>query len=330
MTDPQNYGAYPPSDMYGYPYGYPPPPKTNTLAIASLVCSFLFAPLGILFGHLSLSEIKKTGEQGRGLAIAGLVIGYVVVAATIIVTVVGVLLMIAVGRSLQEFDYGQEFGSPQIPPSIEQPLPPFDPPATLGSNCQYPATIEAPSRPVEPPQMGRTPTTPESIPAGLVTNRGDIGLVLDNEKAPCTVKNFTSLAEQGYFDDTRCHRLTVGAELHVLQCGDPTATGTGGPGYRFPNEYPSNQYRLSDPAMSTPVVYPRGTLAMANSGPGTNGSQFFLMYEDTMLPPTYTAFGSIDAKGLAALDKIANAGVVGGVPDGAPVTEVTIESVRIG
>ncbi len=334
MTDPQRYGEYPPPGMYGYGYpnGYPPPPKTNTLAIASLVCSFLFAPLGILFGHMSLSEIKKTGEEGRGLAIAGLVIGYLVTLIAVVVVVFGLVLLVVVANSVDHFDFDGDYtASPtdQVP-SIEQPLPPFEPPATLGSNCQYPATIEAPSRPVNPPQMGRTPTTPESIPAGLVTNRGDIGLVLDNEKAPCTVKNFTSLAEQGYFNDTRCHRLTVGAELHVLQCGDPTATGTGGPGYRFPNEYPSNQYRLSDPAMTTPVLYPRGTLAMANSGPGTNGSQFFLMYEDTILPPTYTAFGTIDAEGLAALDNIAAAGVVGSVPDGEPVAEVTIESVRVG
>ena len=74
----------------------------------------------------------------------------------------------------------------------------------------------------------------------------------------------------------------------MLQCGDPSGTGTGGPGYRFPNEYPTDQYRLTDPALETPVVYPRGTLAMANAGPGTNGSQFFLVYEDSLLPPTYT------------------------------------------
>ena len=67
----------------------------------------------------------------------------------------------------------------------------------------------------------------------------------------------------------------------MLQCGDPSGTGTGGPGYRFPNEYPTNQYRLTDPALKTPVLYPRGTLAMANAGPGTNGSQFFLVYEDS-------------------------------------------------
>ena len=82
--------------------------------------------------------------------------------------------------------------------------------------------------------------------------------------------------------------------------------------------------------MTTPVVYPRGTFAMANSGPGTNGSQFYLVYADFFLPPTYPVFGTIDAKGLAALDKIAAGGVIGSTGDGKPATEVTIESVRVG
>ena len=327
--------GYPIGYSAGYPTGYPPPQATNSLAIASLVCGFLFAPLGILFGHISLSQIKKTGEEGRGLAIAGLVISYLVVVFTALAVVVSLAFLVVLARDFDPMDPHVRIdstypGATAAPAAQANPLPEFDPPKTLGSNCQYPATIEAPSRPVKPPPMGSTPTTPESIRAGIITNRGDIGLDLDNEKAPCTVKNFTSLAGQGFFDDTRCHRLTVGTESGVLQCGDPTATGTGGPGYRFPDEYPGNQYRLTDPARKTPVIYPRGTLAMANSGPGTNGSQFLLVYDDSALPPTYTAFGTIDAKGLAALDKIAAAGVVGGAQDGQPVTEVTIESVRLG
>ena len=336
---PPPYGGYPapqpggyPGPQYGYPVGYPPRRATNSLAIVSLVCAFLFAPLGILFGHMSLSQIKKTGEEGRGLAIAGLVIGYLLVVMTVVVVVVGFVFLVMLARSLEDFDNGTALRDPGVTaaPAPGIPLPPFDPPETLGSNCQYPATTEAPSKPVKPPQMGRTPTSPASIPADIVTDRGDIGLTLDNEKAPCTVRNFTSLAQQRFFDQTRCHRLAVRTDLRVLQCGDPTATGDGGPGYRFPNEYPSNQYRLTDPAMTTPVVYPRGTLAMANAGPGTNGSQFFLVYGDSVLPPTYTVFGTIDARGLAALEKIAAGGVAGGTQDGRPVTAVTIESVKVG
>ena len=166
-------------------------------------------------------------------------------------------------------------------PPVDNTLPPFDPPKTLGSNCQYPATTEPASKPVKPPQNGRIATDPALIRATIITNQGSIGLELDNGKTPCTVNNFTSLAKQGFFDNTTCHRLTTSTELGALQCGDPTSTGTGGPGYRFPNEYPTNQYRLTDPALKIPVLYPRGTLAMANSGPGTNGSQFFLVYKDS-------------------------------------------------
>jgi peptidyl-prolyl cis-trans isomerase B (cyclophilin B) len=115
----------------------------------------------------------------------------------------------------------------------------------------------------------------------------------------------------------------------VLQCGDPSGTGGGGPGYKFANEYPTNQYPKGDPALQKPVLYPRGTLAMANAGPDTNGSQFFLVYKDSQLPPNYTVFGSIDAQGLATLDKIAEAKVAGGGDDGAPATEVTVKSVLL-
>jgi peptidyl-prolyl cis-trans isomerase B (cyclophilin B) len=200
----------------------------------------------------------------------------------------------------------------------------------LGSNCQYPATTEPASKPVKPPQNGRIATDPALVRASITTNQGTVGLELDNSKTPCTVNNFTSLAKQGFFDNTTCHRLTVSTELGVLQCGDPTSTGSGGPGYRFPNEYPTNQYRLTDPALKVPVLYPRGTLAMANTGPGTNGSQFFLVYKDSQLPPTYTVFGTIDGAGLATLDKVAAGGVAGGTDDGKPVVDATIKSVQVG
>jgi peptidyl-prolyl cis-trans isomerase B (cyclophilin B) len=302
------------------------------MAVVSLVCAFLFAPLGILFGHISLSQIKKTGEEGRGLAIAGLVIGYLITVFTVLVVVISVLFVVQVARELESLDDLR----PRFPDITTTPspagntLPPFDPPKTLGSNCQYPATTEPPSRPVKPPQNGRIATDPALIRATLETDRGAIGLELDNAKTPCTVNNFTSLAKQGYFNNTKCHRLTTTPDLRVLQCGDPTGTGTGGPGYRFPNEYPTNQYRLTDPALKVPVLYPRGTLAMANSGPGTNGSQFFLVYDDSVLPPTYTVFGTIDSPGLTALDMIAEAGVTAGGDDGKPAKDVTIRSVQIG
>ncbi|BBY16376.1 peptidylprolyl isomerase [Mycolicibacterium litorale] len=323
--------SYPPPPGYppGYPGGYPAPRGTNAWAVAALVCAFLFAPLGIVFGHVSLSQIKRTGEEGRGLAIAGLVIGYVMTAVTIVVVVFGLLFLMAVAERIDDVRVNDGSTRVTAAPGRADRLPEFVAPKNLGANCQYPKADVPAGAPVTPPRSGRVPTEPAQISASVSTDQGDIGLQLDNGKSPCTVNNFASLAQQGFFDNTTCHRLTTARAMKVLQCGDPTGTGAGGPGYRFPNEYPSSQYRLSDPGLRRPVVYPRGTLVMANNGPGTNGSQFFLVYGDTHLPPTYTVFGTIDATGLATLDKIAARGVAGGGDDGKPAAEVTITSARL-
>jgi peptidyl-prolyl cis-trans isomerase B (cyclophilin B) len=327
--------TYPPYPPYpGYP-GYPPPPpqRTNGMAVAALICAFVFAPLGIVFGHLSLSQIRRTGEHGRGLAIAGLVLGYLLTVLGVLAVIAMVVLMFMAAQ-FANYWHTWDPSHPGSSPATDGPLPsatlpPFKPPTTLGSNCQYPATTEPASKPATPPRTGRVPTTPATVPATVMTNDGPIGLTLDNAKAPCTVNNFASLAQQGYFDGTTCHRLATSHTENLLQCGDPTGKGAGGPGYRFPNEYPTNQYRMTDPALQQPITYPRGTLIMANEGPGTNGSQFSLVYQDTALPPMYTAFGTIDAAGLSVLDGIAAAGVADGSDDGAPARSVTIQSVRL-
>lgn len=335
VGDPGFYG--PPDGMagppgYGYPSYQPPPANTNGFAIASLICAFAFFPLGIVFGHISLSQIKKSNEGGHGLAIAGLVISYVVAVLTVVAVVATAAFAAFVIRYAEDFDqHRSRSGSPGLDgaPPTNTPLPPFRPSATLGSNCQYPATTEKAIKPVNPPRSGRVPTTPATVDATIITDGGAIGVLLENDQAPCTVNNFVSLAQQGFYDDTPCHRLATSPTLRLLQCGDPSGSGTGGPGYRFPNEYPTNQFRLADPGLETPLVYPRGTLAMANVGPGTNGSQFFVVYADSQLPPTYTVFGSVDDTGLAVVDKIAAGGVKDGSVDGEPTTGVTIESVRL-
>jgi peptidyl-prolyl cis-trans isomerase B (cyclophilin B) len=338
---PPPYGDHPPPPLGGDPgfygppgyptYQQPPPPNTNGLAIASLICAFLFFPLGIVFGHMSLSQIRKNHEGGHGLAIAGLVISYVVAVLTVVAIVFTVVFAAFLVRVAGEFDPNRgNSGSPDLSsPQPDVPLPPFKPSATLGSNCQYPATTEKTAKPVKPPRSGRVPTIPATVDATIVTDAGAVGVELENGQAPCTVNNFVSLAQQGFYDGTPCHRLAKSETKGLLQCGDPTGKGTGGPGYRFPNEYPTNQFRLTDPGLQTPVVYPRGTLAMANAGPGTNGSQFFIVFADSQLPPTFTVFGSVDETGLAAVDRIAAGGVKDGADDGAPATGVTIESVRL-
>ena len=190
-------------------------------------------------------------------------------------------------------------------------------------DCSYKVGSERAAKPVDPPPAEYA-GDPEKQ-ATISTNQGDIGLTLDAEKAPCTVNSFISLAEQGYFDDTACHRLTTAASLKVLQCGDPLGTGTGGPGYTFQDEYPVNE-------SSSTRLYKRGVLAMANAGPGTNGSQFFLVYDDSQLSPDYTIFGTIDSEGLTVLDDIAAAGVEAGGQgggDGPPAEKVEITSVKV-
>ncbi|MFI8344021.1 peptidylprolyl isomerase [Streptomyces sp. NPDC085639] len=156
--------------------------------------------------------------------------------------------------------------------------------------------------------------------ATLTGGFGSVSFRALTEDAPCTTNSFQSLAVQGYFDGTQCHRLTTGG-IFVLQCGDPTGTGSGGPGYRYPNE------NLADPSIKG-GTYPAGTVAMANAGPDTNGSQFFLVYKDSPLPANYTPFGRITA-GMDVLTNVARAGTQGGDSDGKPKQEVVLRTVRI-
>lgn len=156
----------------------------------------------------------------------------------------------------------------------------------------------------------------------LKTSAGDVKFEMDAAKTPQTVNSFKSLADKNFFDNTKCHRLTTGG-IFVLQCGDPQGTGRGGPGYTIADE---NLDALGKPNATGQVVYPAGTVAMANTGqPGSGGSQFFLVYKDSPLAPSYTPFGKIDAAGLKVLEEVAKAGVAEGGQDGAPKTPVTIE-----
>lgn len=163
------------------------------------------------------------------------------------------------------------------------------PPMTIDKNASYEMTLE--------------------------TSCGTITVRLDAAKAPTTVNSFAFLAGQDYFDHTPCHRLTTEG-IFVLQCGDPTGRGTGGPGYRFADENLDG------------ATYKAGTVAMANSGPDTNGSQFFLVYKDSELPPDYTPFGTITS-GMDVLRSIAAEGVWDGSGDGIPQALVTLDDVTV-
>ncbi|MFE9094538.1 peptidylprolyl isomerase [Streptomyces sp. NPDC007264] len=156
----------------------------------------------------------------------------------------------------------------------------------------------------------------------LATTCGEIGVALKTAAAPHTVNSFNFLAGQGFFDHTKCHRLTTNG-IYVLQCGDPKGVGNGGPGYTIPDE------NLKDKSLKG-NVYPAGTVAMANTGQKhTGGSQFFLVYQDSQLPPNYTPFGTIDAAGMKVLKKIATAGESTGAGDGAPNATVVINKASV-
>ncbi|WP_169251449.1 peptidylprolyl isomerase [Brevibacterium sp. 'Marine'] len=183
---------------------------------------------------------------------------------------------------------------------------------SAAGTCSYPADSQSGAKEVEAP--AEEPEAKGTVDATIATNVGDLAVTLDADRTPCTVNSFLSLAAQKYFDDTDCHRLTTEG-IFVLQCGDPTGTGSGGPGYSFPDELDGSE------------TYPAGTLAMANSGPDTNGSQFFVVYDDSSLPPDYTVFGQLDEKSTKTVADIAAKGTDSGAGDGAPKEKVTITQV---
>lgn len=152
----------------------------------------------------------------------------------------------------------------------------------------------------------------------FATNCGNIVVTTVGSRAPITITQLATLARGGYFNNTLCHRLTTQG-LYVLQCGDPTATGSGGPNFTYRDE------NLPAEALNN---YPAGTVAMANSGPGTNGSQFFLVFADTTLGANYTIWGTI-TQGLDIVRAIAKAGVKGGGADGAPNQPIAINRVIV-
>ena len=203
------------------------------------------------------------------------------------------------------------------------------PPVTHGP-CQYTSTPDDPAvRPVNlPPDPKHTPDKGKVLVL-LITNKGIIDLTLDRAQAPCTVQSFLHLARHDFYDRTICHRLTAYPTLKVLQCGDPSGTGEGGPGYRYKDELPTNLPPWPDDPTGERKIYARGTLAMANAGPDTNGSQFFMVQTDSRLRPNFSIFGSVGATGLATLDRIAAAGIAPTPEDPAPIDGAPAQPVRI-
>ena len=193
--------------------------------------------------------------------------------------------------------------------------------AAPGSTASASPTSTTPSTAATPPSPSLAEARAWS--ASLTTSAGAIGITLDGVAAPQAVASFVYLAKLGYFDNTSCHRLTT-ADIYVLQCGDPTGTGSGGPNYAF------------GPIENAPAdsVYPAGTVAMARVANNANsqGSQFFIVYKDSTIPADssggYTIFGHVTT-GLDVVTTVAASGVSGGTTDGAPSIPVTIQGVAV-
>jgi peptidyl-prolyl cis-trans isomerase B (cyclophilin B) len=239
--------------------------------------------------------------------------------AAVVVVLVGVFVVFGVGgddKPAASSASAAPENKPASIPTAMAPAPKRATPLPSEVNCTYKKSAEPAAKKVNAPADGKVKASGTSK-VSLNTSIGDLQLTLDSALAPCTVKSFLSLVGQKYFDNTKCHRLTVGEGLQVLQCGDPSGSGSGGPGYSFADEvYPT-------------LKYGRGTLAMANSGANTNGSQFFIVYGDASgLTPQYTAFGTIDEPSVKLIDKVAEAGVTpqNGPQDGTPITPVEIKT----
>ncbi len=184
-------------------------------------------------------------------------------------------------------------------------------PAT-GASCEYPVSGQA-ARTVDPPSTTNVART-GTASVTLKLDGKPVTITMDRSKTPCTVNSFESLAKQGWYTNTKCHRL-VDQGIFILQCGDPTGTGRGGPGYSFADELTGSE------------TYSKGTVVMANAGPNTNGSQVFLVWEDTQLDPSYTVFGQMDAASTDAVAAVAAQGVAAdNVSPNAPalITDVTL------
>lgn len=197
--------------------------------------------------------------------------------------------------------------------STATPTPSATPTANVDIGCE-PAPLpssEAPQSWKVAPELQLADDTDYTLT--LATNCGSIVIAADSQAAPTTVNNMLWLAQQEFFDSTPCPRVTTEG-FYVLQCGDPLGNGGGNAGYTIPDE---NLPEAGD------NNYPRGTVAMANGGPNTGSSQFFIVYQDSTLPPSYSIWGKV-TEGLDVVERVAAAGVVGGGPDGEPAGSIGI------
>ncbi|MDQ2748490.1 MAG: peptidylprolyl isomerase [Actinomycetota bacterium] len=241
---------------------------------------------------------------------------------TLIASVIGTVVLIVVVTVFVVVITGGDkkgAGTKSTPAAAGSSTPGASPTSSAGAlplgTCKFVAGGQAAKKVSVP---ANTAPTKGIMLARVATSQGTLTFALNRAKAPCAVQNFLSLAQQGYYSDTPCHRL-VDSSIFVLQCGDPTGSGSGGPGYTFNDELTGSE------------KYTTGVLAMANGGANTNGSQFFIVYKpSTGLGPNYTIFGKVTG-GLDVVTKVAAKGSDNshGQGDGKPKLPISITSVSI-
>jgi peptidyl-prolyl cis-trans isomerase B (cyclophilin B) len=239
---------------------------------------------------------------------------------TIAVTAVIVVVGIAVGGVLFASRSTGTAASPAATPSATASPTPSPTPSTVAEPATHCTYISNPPAARKVTFPSATPDYKATYQATITTNRGPVVIDLLNSKATCTVNSFVHLAEAGFYNKTPCFRLST-SDPYMLQCGDPTGKGNGGPGYEFASENLAG------------ATYTAGTVAMATvSGVAdSNGSQFFLVYKDSPLSPDYTPFGKI-VSGLTILQDVGKRGYgppLNSAGGGAPKESVEIESVTI-
>lgn len=251
------------------------------------------------------------------------------------VTATVVVVLLAVGGIYLLAAGGDDNDQANAADDTQEPTPTESPGEPTEGPCEYLVQPDAePAKEVDPPPDPDPTPADGTVDVVLKTSAGDIPVTLDRAKAPCTVQSIEHLMTSEYYDETPCHRLVHADNFRVLQCGDPTGQGTGGPGYTIPDEPPTGLETATAEEAQGASIYPRGAIAMAKAqAPDTGGSQFFMVYGDTYLSPDYTIFGTISEDGLKVLDKIGEAGHADGVDpevgDGAPAEEVIITEAAV-
>ena len=273
----------------------------------------------------ALKELEKAlKSRERKAKIAPL--GVVAATLAVLVVIVGGIWFATTYTSDEGEDQVAESEEQTTEPEVEAVAMPDGPAKAYGDTvkCEYKKDPQGKLSEAGLPN-GKDVTAKGTQKVTLTMNGKKVGLELANDKSPCSTNSFAHLVEKKFYDSTKCHRSVKSDSMTILQCGDPEGSGAGGPGYSFPDEFPTNG--VEEDKAETPVNYKRGTLAMANSGPDTNGSQFFLVTGDTTLPPKYNVFGTIDEDGLKVLDELLEKAPEG---DAAPTEDINIESAVLG